>query len=309
MKLGYIRMPDENRVCTSQNQLTLADSLNFHIAYFPKTDPQQFAMSLRAPTANTKIALDAAAFGPLTPSQIESAVRHVNHSLDGKLCLGVEMCGARASIRSKIDAQAFETLFSYSPQPDQAPSGSRFPMKPPCPNVIGLPVTGAREEAKLAAARGYFPMAPSWLRQTEVARLWPAIVEGATSALRRALPAHWQLSRVVVIHDDPATIDAYVFGQGSPIRRHFARLAQLGLIGADVDAHIRRVVITGSPTKVSQDILALREAVGEFGTLQLVDPAGSDPAMTKNTMIRMAEDVLPMVDKTSIRTFKNLETT
>ena len=134
-------------------------------------------------------------------------------------------------------------------------------------------------------------------------------LKGATSAVRRARPCHWQLARVVVVHDDPSTVNAYVHQTNSPIRRYFKQLARLGLIDENIDRHLKRVVIAGSITKVAEDILSLREAVGEFGTLHMIDPTGSDPSMTRNTMVHLAEDVIPMVNKSDIRAVKNLERT
>ncbi|MEP3299497.1 MAG: hypothetical protein ABJO27_23970 [Pseudoruegeria sp.] len=315
MKLGYIRMPEQHRhralnaLTKAQDHLAFADSLNFQLAYFPRLNPHHFAQSLRRPPKSVKIALDAAAFGPLSPSEIESAVRNVNETLDGKLNLGVELHGANAPAKDKAQAQAFETLFSYDPRVDQVFAASRYPMAPPCPEILGLPVTGSSEEAKCAAARGYLPLTPSWMPDTEVARFWPAIVAGATSAVRRAQPSHWHVARMVLVHDDPQSVTDYIYGSNSPFRRHFKRLSLLGLIGPDIDFHLKRVVIAGSAGEVAEKILALREAVGAFGTLHIVDPLGSDRTMTKNTMIRMTEEVLPMVHNPDTNTVKNLERT
>jgi hypothetical protein len=312
MRLGYIRIPDQHPIHETrvdmQEKLALADRLEFDIAYLPNTSPQHLQASLDG-TNHPRIALDASAFGPLAPSDLEAAVRTTNHRFGGNLRLGVEMSCASVSTKCKTNAQAFETMFSHDPRPERVQSTSRYPMKPPCPEIIGVPVTGHRDEVAHAAARGYLPMTPSWLADTDVARHWPAIVQGATSAVRRARPSHWQLARMIVVHDDPASIDAYVFGRSSPIRRHFVQLSKRGLIGADVDTHMKRVVIAGSASKVAEEILALRETVGEFGTLHVVDPLGSDPSMTRNTMVRLVQNVMPMIGKSDTSTPKKLEKT
>lgn len=312
MRLGYIRIPDHRPShdprTEIQDRLSLCSQLGVHVAYLPDTPPEQLEHPHTA--ANSpKIALDASAFGPLSPSELEQAVRKLNNRLGGKLCLGVEMSCARVSAKRKANAQAFETMFSHDPRPERVKTTSRFPMTPHCPKIIGIPLTGHRDEAALAAARGYFPMTPSWLTKADAAQHWPAIVQGATSAVRRACTSHWQMARMIVIHEDQSVIDAYVFGSGSPIRRHFARLSAEGLIGGDIDTHMKRVVISGSASKVAEDILALRETVGEFGTLHCVDPSGSDPTITRNTMIALAQTVLPMVDTPDTHSVKTLEKT
>lgn len=313
MKLGYIGMPDGFRTKDTQfkvpEQLTLADSLGFAFAYFPKADPYQFAAAQATRPKSIKVTLDASAFGPLCPTEIESAVRQVNEHWNGKLFLGLEVSGPDATAKHKAEAQAFETLFSYDSRADHVFSPTRFPMKPPCPEIIGVPVTGQCSEAKLAAARGYSPMTPEWLADTDVARIWPAIVAGATSSLRRARQSQWQVNRMVVVHDDAQTVQSYVYGANSPIRRHFSQMTQLGLIDGDVNALLDRVVIAGPVQKVADDILALRETVNDFGTLNMIDPVGSDPAITRNTMVCLAEKVMPIVDKSDVNTLKNLEKT
>jgi len=312
MKLGYIGMPDTNRLQGALFQhhehLALAESLGFQCAYFPQKKPHDILYSDVA-GGGIKIVLDAAGFAGLSPSEIESAVREANDQFQGRLHLGVEICGPTDSAQIKTQSQAYETLFSYGQKSDQMFAQSRFPMKPPCPEIIGLPRSGECSETRLAAARGYSPMTPSWLPDKDVARMWPAIVSGATSALRRAQASQWQVNRVVVVHEDAKTVEAYVKGGNSPIRRYFENLARRGLTTGDLDRHLSQTVIAGSAQKVAEDILSLRERVGTFGTLNIIDPRGSDINMTKTTMVRLAENVMPMVATSDVSQFKNLERT
>lgn len=312
MKLGYIGIPETNRSQSTPFQhlerLALANSLAFRSAYFPKKSPNDILNSDLA-KGDTKIVLDADCFSTLAPSEVEIAVRKANDQLQGRLHLGIKICGPEDSAESKAQSQAFETVFSYGTKGDHMFAPSRFPMKPPCPEIVGLPRTGAYSEARVAAARGYSPMTPSWLTEKDIARVWPAIVGGATSALRRAQPSQWQVNRIVVVHEDKSIVEAYVSGHNSPIRRYFEHLAQCGLIEGDLDRHINQTVIAGSGRKVAEDIFALRERVGSFGSLNMIDPAGGDANMTKTTMIRLAEDVMPMVATSDVTQFKNLEKT
>ena len=98
-------------------------------------------------------------------------------------------------------------------------------------------------------------------------------------------------------------------GTNSPIRRYFENLARRGLMTGDLDRHLSQTVIAGSAQKVAEDILSLRERVGTFGTLNIIDPRGSDANMTKTTMVRLAENVMPMVATSDVSQFKNLERT
>ncbi|MGJ8610213.1 MAG: hypothetical protein ACSHWY_03905 [Octadecabacter sp.] len=313
MQLGYIGMPYEHRTASTglrtQKYLSLANSLNFKFAYFPKLDPEKLKLERNVISSTIKIAFDAAALGTASQNDIETTVHRINDLLDGRLHLGIKMCGPDASPNRKAQARTFETLFSYDARADQVFSPSPFPLNMPCPSIIGLPVTARGDEAKVAAARGYCPMTPGWLPDKEIARIWPAIVSGATSAARRARQSEWHVNRVVLVHNNARALDVYIYGTNSPIRRHFAELAKRGLIGPDIDAHLRRVVIAGSAQKVADDILALREVAGDFGNLNIIDPPGSDPEMIKNTMVRLAEDVLPMMTTKAVSQTKDLEKT
>ncbi|MEP1610739.1 MAG: hypothetical protein ABJL72_02340 [Roseobacter sp.] len=312
MKLGYIRMPDPrpgaNGLEALKGQLNLADDLGYHLGYLPKVDPTHFIKSDKFSTKNVKVGLDATAFGQLSPGEMEAAVRSVHNALGGKLNLGIEMCCGRKTTEHRANAQNFETLFSRSFEAMADPK-SRFPMREPCPKIIGMPVTGAYTESALAAARGYLPLAPSWLTDAQVARHWPAIVAGATSARRRARPEHWQLARCIVVHDSARVIERYVFGPDSPIRAYYTKLSRRGLIGPDVDAQLKRIVIAGSSSQVAERLLALQEVACEIGTVYVIDPSGRDPEMTKNTMVRLAENVIPMVDSAQVSATKELEKT
>lgn len=309
MNLGLIRMPDPMGDPRALDvRLELASRLGFQMVYLPATKPRHVIGPGR--DSSVQIGLDASAFGPRSPSNLETDIRDLNDALEGRLNLGIRMCCGDVSTQSRAEAQNFETMFSRDSTLGRASVPSRFPLRSPCPKIMGIPVTGSAQEAKIAAARGYYPLTPSWLSHQDVARHWPAIVKGATSALRRARPSHWQVARSIVVHDDPATVQAYVFGAKSPFRAYYTRLMRQGLILSDsIETTLKNVVISGSIAQVSEKLLAFREAVGDFGTLHLIDFADCDPEMTLTTMTRLAEDIMPLVGKTNVDTHNELERT
>ena len=313
MKLGYIRMPNPNSKGIERgaiiDQIKLADTLGLELGYLPGISPQTLVRTKKMRTKNLQIGLDATQFGDLAPRELEAAIRTANDDLSGQLFLGVETGCGHGSRQSRAQAQTFETMFSQTSRDCESFAILRYPMKPPCPKIIGLPTNGSRDEIALAAARGYLPMTPSWLSTPEVARHWPAIVEGATSSWRRALPDQWKIARSIVIHNDRSVIQEYVFGPYSPIRKHYTRLAQKGLIGMDVDRHMKRVVISGSKNEVSEQLMELQETVCEIGTLLVVDQHESDLEIARNTMVSLAETVIPLVNRSEISSAKELERT
>jgi hypothetical protein len=312
MKLGLIRLADQH--CANGARMALDDTLklaaatNVELAYLPKVKPQQaIAATSNLPSSTLKIGLDAGVFSTDNPRDLERAVRAANADLGGKLCIGLTMSNAHSSVKSRTQAQTFETVFSHTQNNTLACKPSPYPMRAPCPEVLGLPATGTTQETARAAACGYRSLTPSWLPAHDVARHWPAIVSGATSALLRARPSFWHLARTIVIHDDPAIIDAYIYGARSPIRAYYTALARAGLIEPDVDKTLKHVVISGSCEQVTDHLLSLSQAVGKIGTLHLVDHAGSDAEMSRNTLMQLAENVMPLVAKTRTGAAKEME--
>jgi hypothetical protein len=313
MKLGFIRMPDQHLhdapSIAITSQLKLADELGIHIAYLPTLLPRQLLALGGAQTKTLKIALDATSFGRMAPREMERSVRQINDALQERLYLGIDICCDSSCARQRSQAQEFETIFAYGSVFGQHLVNAPFPMKAPCPKILGLPVQGTTQEIAFAAARGYMPMTPSYLSAADAAHHWPAMVAGATSALRRAKPRHWQIARNIVIHDDRATREAYVFGAKSPIRKHYNRLNNLGLLKDSVDTHLKNSVIAGSSQQVADKILALKETAGDIGTLYFIDHPQSDANIARDTMVRLVQNVMPQLKTTDIRTFKELENT
>ncbi len=309
MRLGILRHSDLS-VCSDpdriRDELLLADELGFQLAYFPNFAPENVEGFQSLADGQVAIGLDAHAFGAHSPRKLETLIRDVNDQFGGRLVLGVQMCCGKVSTKCRVAAQIFETLFSSGSPREESFAASHFPMKPPCPDVIGLPAKGTSEEVALAAARGYLPFTACWLAQGDVAYHWPAIVEGATSAHRRACSSTWNVARMIVVHDDPTKIDAYVFGSDSPIRAYFSQLVKRGVLGPDVDAHLNRLVIAGTSDQVAESIQLLQDNVGEIGTLHMVVPKGSDPEMTRKTMVCLAGFGMPMVRQGA---YENLERT
>ena len=57
-----------------------------------------------------------------------------------------------------------------------------------------------------------------------------------------------------------------------------------------------RCVLWGTPDKVADDILALRDEVGDFGTLLYAGKDWVDADLGKKSMILLAEKTMPMVN-------------
>ncbi|MDQ4060914.1 MAG: hypothetical protein M3145_07400, partial [Pseudomonadota bacterium] len=66
-----------------------------------------------------------------------------------------------------------------------------------------------------------------------------------------------------------------------------------------LDMICEKLIIHGSPRKVADGILALREEIGDFGTLLYAGMDWQDRDLARRSMILMAEQVLALVNTAS----------
>jgi alkanesulfonate monooxygenase SsuD/methylene tetrahydromethanopterin reductase-like flavin-dependent oxidoreductase (luciferase family) len=142
---------------------------------------------------------------------------------------------------------------------------------------------------------------------------WDRYVEGCQRAGRRADQADWRVARNVFVADDERTAREYAFGTDSPYRFYYQQLGfklvragRANLFKPDpelpdsvvtTDYILDRVVIAGTAPQVAEEILALRELVGDFGTLLYCAMDWVDPTLARRSLELMAEEVLPAVNR------------
>ena len=114
------------------------------------------------------------------------------------------------------------------------------------------------------------------------------------------------------VSDDMATAKEYALGAQSPYRYYYSQLltkmkkhGRANLFKADqnmsddevtLDSVLEDCVIFGTPDKVADDILALRDNVGDFGTLLYAGKDWADVELGRNSMILLAEKTMPLVN-------------
>jgi alkanesulfonate monooxygenase SsuD/methylene tetrahydromethanopterin reductase-like flavin-dependent oxidoreductase (luciferase family) len=60
---------------------------------------------------------------------------------------------------------------------------------------------------------------------------------------------------------------------------------------------VDQLVLCGTPNRVAEEILALREEAGDFGEIVYAGMDWVDPALAKRSMELMAEKVMPQVNR------------
>ncbi len=186
------------------------------------------------------------------------------------------------------------------------------PLQRPHPPIVATAASAYPKGLVEAAARGWDPISANFLMPVWVRTHWDKYVEGCTRAGRPASPANWRVARSIFVADDDAAARAYVGDAGSPYRfyyhnlysklRRWNRLMTFKTHAAQPDEEVTldgicdALVIHGSPARVVDRLLAFRDTIGDFGTLLYVGKDWRDRALSRRSMILMAEKVMPALN-------------
>ena len=187
------------------------------------------------------------------------------------------------------------------------------PLQQPHPPIIVTVVAPFSKGVTEAAARGWEPISANFLLPKWVASHWPKYVEGCERAGRPADPANWRVAKSVFVADDLNTAREYALGPQSPYRYYYSQLltkmkkhGRANLFKPDqamtddeltLDFVLDKLVTWGTPDKVAEELLAFREETGDFGTLLYAGKDWVDPALSRRSMVLLAEKVLPKVNQ------------
>jgi alkanesulfonate monooxygenase SsuD/methylene tetrahydromethanopterin reductase-like flavin-dependent oxidoreductase (luciferase family) len=186
------------------------------------------------------------------------------------------------------------------------------PLQQPHPPIVVTAVAPYSKGVAQAAARGWDPLSANFLMPAWVKTHWPQYVAGCRQGARRADPDNWRVAKSIFVADDDATARAYVMSPNSPYRLYYGSLvaklkksgrAELFKTSRDMpddavtpEYAVENLVIWGSPGKVTEELLAFRDFVGDFGTLLYAGKDWLDRDLGRRSMILLAETVLPAVN-------------
>jgi alkanesulfonate monooxygenase SsuD/methylene tetrahydromethanopterin reductase-like flavin-dependent oxidoreductase (luciferase family) len=186
------------------------------------------------------------------------------------------------------------------------------PYQKPRPEIVGTVVAPYSKGVALMGERDFHPLSANFLMPRWVKTHWQNYVEGKTKVGQRADPADWRIARTVFVADDDATALAYGRGPDSPFRFYYRQLkakfdrARRTIVWKDdpdqpdhtitEDTIVDRLVLCGTVNRVVDQILALHAEVGDFGELVYAGMDWFDEALTKRSMVLMAEQVMPRVN-------------
>jgi len=185
------------------------------------------------------------------------------------------------------------------------------PLQRPHPPIVVTAVAPFSKGVTEAAARGWEPISANFLMPQWVRSHWPKYVEGCERGGRRADPMNWRVAKSVFVADDDKTAKAYATDPDSPYRYYyhslFTKLKKNGRIElfktrrdmpdeeVTLDMICDKLIIHGSPAKVTDELLAFQAEVGAFGTLLYAGKDWRDRELARRSMVLMAETVIPAV--------------
>jgi len=186
------------------------------------------------------------------------------------------------------------------------------PLQRPHPPIVVTAVAPFSKGVTAAAARGWDPISANFLMPKWVATHRKSYEEGCIQGNRPVDLGNWRVAKSIFVADDMATAKAYALGPGSPYVHYYNSLVtklkkngRSNLFKDDpamsdddvtLDYVLDRLVIWGTPDKVADDVLALREEVGPFGTLVYAGHDWADVPLARRSTVLMAEQVLPRIN-------------
>ena len=197
------------------------------------------------------------------------------------------------------------------------------PLQRPHPPIVVTAVAPFSKGVTEAAARGWDPISANFLMPVWVKSHWPGYVEGCERGGRVADPANWRVAKSVFVAKDASTAKAYATAPDGPYvfyyRSLFTKLKVSGRIElfktrrdqpddeVTLETICDKLIIHGTPDSVADQLLAFQDEVGKFGTLLYAGKDWKDRELGRQSMIMMAEKVMPRVNARILKQSKAAE--
>ena len=187
------------------------------------------------------------------------------------------------------------------------------PYQKPRPEIVGTVVAPFSKGVVAMGERDFHPLSANFLLPHWLKTHWTNYAEGKTKAGVKPDPAEWRVARTIFVADDDKVAASYGrHDANSPYRFYYKQL-QTKLTKAGRHAVFKermdqpdgeityefvldRLCIYGTVNKVVDQLLALREQVGDFGELVYAGMDWVDAKLSKRSMQLMAEQVMPKVN-------------
>ena len=187
------------------------------------------------------------------------------------------------------------------------------PYQTPHPEIVGTVVAPYSKGVIAMGRRDFHPLSANFLMSRWLPTHWANYEQGKKEVGKVADRNDWRIARTIFVADDDKVAESYGCTDANSPYRYYWRLLLTKMISAgrhgafklnesDPDSILTeeyltdKLVIRGTVNKVVDQILALREEVGDFGELVYAGMDWVDPALTKRSMELMATEVMPRVN-------------
>ena len=187
------------------------------------------------------------------------------------------------------------------------------PFQLPRPEIVGTVVAPFSKGVIAMGERDFHPLSANFLLSKYLRSHWENYSEGKRRAGRVADVADWRIARTIFVADDEATARRYAIEDAaSPYRYYWSLLLKKMLLSKraaifkedpaqddstlDIEYMLDRLVIWGTPSRVADRILALREEAGDFGEIVYANMDWVDERLARRSIELMATEVMPRVN-------------
>ena len=187
------------------------------------------------------------------------------------------------------------------------------PYQQPRPEIVGTVVAPFSPGVVLMGKRDFHPLSANFLLSCHLKSHWQNYAKGKAEVGEDAKVADWRVARALFVADDDKVAASYGrYDEKSPYRFYYEQMRRKMIRGKRLyvfkaakdqpdeeithDWVMDHCVLHGGVNKVVDQILALREEIGDFGELVYAGMDWAEPALNKRSMQLMAEEVMPRVN-------------
>ena len=187
------------------------------------------------------------------------------------------------------------------------------PYQQPRPEIVGTVVAPFSPGVVLMGKRDFHPLSANFLLSKHLKSHWENYCKGKAEVSVKPNVADWRVARTIFVADDDKTAESYArSGAGNPYQFYWSQMHYKMKRGKrlyvfkshkdqpdeeiTLDFVMDNCVIHGSVNKVVDQLLALRQEIGDFGEIVYAGMDWADPALGKRSMQLMAEQVMPRVN-------------
>jgi len=187
------------------------------------------------------------------------------------------------------------------------------PFQKPRPEIVGTVVAPFSPGVVHMGRRDFHPLSANFLLAAHLKSHWTNFSKGKAEAGVEPKVSDWRIARTIFVADDDKTATRYGReDDNSPYRFYWHQMYSKMKRGKrlfvfkshkdqpdeeiTLDYVLDHCMITGSPNKLVDRILALREEAGDFGEMVYAGVDWADPVLEKRSMTLMAEQVMPRVN-------------